>query len=171
MKHKAMRDGEQRINASVPPTWAGAVGLVLVVPAVVRSVTKPSFGNAAIVAAFEITSGTRVIVCKFKSSKRKMWANNLHNNKSKPISTTNRSFIVFAWKKHIFIMLYCTWRQGVSKVLLSFLLKALLPLLPVWPFSALLREKKCSYCEQPVYSFKMEFYKVQNSPYLYLLIN
>lgn len=57
------------------------------------------------------------------------------------LSTSDRSFSVFVWKKPIFIMVYCTWRHGVSQALLSFLLKALLPLLPVWPFSAPLREK------------------------------
>lgn len=46
------------------PTWAGAVGLVLIPATVVCSITKPSFGNAAIVAAFKITSGTRVIICE-----------------------------------------------------------------------------------------------------------
>lgn len=132
----------QGISATVPPTWAGAVGLVLVPPTVVCSVTKPFFGNAAIVAAFEITSGACVIVCKLKRSKRIMWANNLHNDKSMPINTYTVSFIMFTWKKHIFIMLCYMWCDSVSEVLLSFLLKALLPLVPVWPFSALFWEKK-----------------------------
>lgn len=45
-------------------TWAGVVGLVLVVAAVVCPIAEPSFGDAAIVAAFELIEGTSVVVCK-----------------------------------------------------------------------------------------------------------
>lgn len=38
-------------------------------------------------------------------------------------------------------------------------------------FSCFVWKKICSYCEQHVYSFKTEFYKVQSSLFLYLPIN
>lgn len=43
-------------------TGAGGVGLVLVVAAVVGSVAQPAFGDAAVVAAFELISRAAVIV-------------------------------------------------------------------------------------------------------------
>lgn len=45
-------------------TWACCVCLILTVTTVICSITEPSFGNAAIVAALELINGTGVIICK-----------------------------------------------------------------------------------------------------------
>lgn len=53
------------------PTGASGVGLVLVVAAVVGAVAQPAFGDAAVVAAFELISRAAVIVCeKLKNGQR-----------------------------------------------------------------------------------------------------
>lgn len=51
-------------------TGAGGVGLVLVVAAVVGSVAQPAFGDAAVVAAFELISRAAVIVYETQHKNR-----------------------------------------------------------------------------------------------------
>lgn len=67
---KNVMNVESKKNALSPSnkfvflTGAGGVGLVLAVAAVVGSVAQPTFGDAAVVAAFEVISRAAVIVCE-----------------------------------------------------------------------------------------------------------
>lgn len=80
------------------------------------------------------------------------------------------SFIVFMLeKKHIFIMFYmAAWCLGGCAIFFikSFITSAA----SLTFFSSFVwgGKKIYSYCEQRVYSFKMECYKVQSSLFLYL---
>lgn len=63
---------EHRRDCYMALTWTSGVGLILIAPAVICSITKPSLGNTAIVAAFELIGRAAVIVYeKFKQEKKK----------------------------------------------------------------------------------------------------
>lgn len=74
------------------------------------------------------------------------------------------------WKKHIFIMFHMT-PCCLGGCAIFFIKSFITSAASLTSFSCFVWKKICSYCEQHVYRFKMEFYKVQSSRFLYLTIN